>query len=200
MAEENQEKTQEKVRISISRRQVAVLLILIGLFAGGFYGYVVYATYYAPAYSVDFGGQPFSFRADLREAQKINVTPDEASLRESVASFLPKNVTIFFKPVDEKRMGWYSVEAAETVIKLTAFYKIRYGDAPSFNAFEVDDYGNITGGGGNVAIALIHPDIADGTFVRLDSDKGVITISGKSLKEFDLATVKFLMVVLGIRV
>jgi hypothetical protein len=67
---------------------------------------------------------------------------------------------------------------------------------PSFNAMPVEEYANLPGKIQNPIIALVHPKYANETAVR---NEGHVTyISGTNYKDFDLATIRFLMVVLGI--
>ncbi len=189
-----------EVRISISKQQIIIFAAIVGVIAAGVYGYIAYVTYFAPVFSANFEGLQLGFRADLREAQKIEVVPDESSLQNFFARPL-SNVTIAFRPVSQQTNGWYSVEATEIVIKLNIFYKTKYGAEPSFNGIEVDSYENLNGTRDAPIVALIHPEIADGTFVKLDEGRNVVTISGgNSLRDFDLATAKFMMVALGINV
>lgn len=205
----------EKVKIKISKQQIVLFLAIFGIIAAVAFGYVYWLENFKPVTTAEFNGQTLSFRADLREAQKVEVIPDETELYNQIVK-PPKiqgpngqiiirkslsNVTIVFKSVDSKTMGWYTVEVTEIIKKLTALYKGKYNVDLNFAVAEVDDYENLSGLNTAPIIALVHPDIAEGTSVSVDDDKNVITISGgDSLRDFDLATEKFLMVALGIKV
>jgi hypothetical protein len=201
MPEENpRPEDRERIRIKIERKQIAVFFVVLGIVAAAVGLYFVYANYLAPVTSANFDGVQLGFRADLREAQKISAVPDETSLQNFFARPLT-NITIAFKPIEGQTNGWYGVESAEIVLKLKVLYALRYGIEPAFNGVEIDDYTEIRGEEGRPVIALVHPEIADETSVRLDAERHIVTISGKdTIKDFDLATVKFLISVLGIEI
>jgi hypothetical protein len=206
----------EKVKIRVSKSQIILFAVIFGIIAAGILGYVYYYDNFKPVTTAEFNGQSIEFRANLREAQKVEVIPDETELRNQIVKppridgpngqiIIRKplsNVTIVFKSLNESaRMGWYTVEVSEIVKKLTALYKGKYDVNVNFAISEVDDYENLRGSNTAPIIALVHPDIAEETFVSVDDNTNVITISGgDSLKDFDLATVKFLMVALDIKI
>ncbi len=205
----------EKVHIKIGKMQIVVFLAIFGAIAAGVFAYIEYGKCCAPIFTADFEGQTLGFRADLREAQKVEVIPDEGKLYSQIVRpprivgpegqvIIRKplrNVTIAFKQVSQGTMGWYTVEASEIIKKLTALYKGKYDVDLNFAIAETDDYDELKGSNTAPIIALVHPEIADGTFVSVDDDRDVITISGgDSLRDFDRATVKFLMVALGVSV
>lgn len=195
------------------RQHVIIFAVILGAIAAGVFGYIAYQNIYPPLQTIDFGGQILSFRADLREAQGVQVVPDANTVYDHITK-LPRavkdgrivyrqplmNVTIAFKPVSPEKQGWYSLEAAEIIAKLTALYKGQFGVDLTFNTIIVDDYATLRGTSTDPIIALVHPDITNGErSVKVDPDKEVITISGgKSLHDFDLATVRFMSVALGL--
>lgn len=196
------------------RKHIVLFSIIFVVAAAGTIGYILYKQS-SPLTTIDFGGQLMSFRADLREAQFVPVIPNEQTVYDHI-TILPvserdghiiyraplTNMTIAFKPVAEETMGWYSVEAAEIVNKLIALYKGKFGVDLNFKVISVDDYSTLQGSNTNPVIALVHPDIANGErSVKIDVDKEVVTISGgNSLRDFDLATVRFISVALGLEV
>lgn len=207
--------SQEKIHVKISKQQIIIFLAVFGAVVVGVFGYIAYDAYFKPIFVADFEGQPIQFRADLREAQKVEVIPDDSKLYNQIVRpprvegpggqvIIRKplsNVTIVFKPVSQQTMGWYTVEATEIIKKLTALYKGKYNVDINFAIAQVDNYDELDGSNTAPIIALVHPEIADGTFVSVDDDRDVITISGgDSLRDFDRATAKFMMVALGIKV
>lgn len=205
----------QKFKVKIENKKIAVFLAVFGAIALGAWGFVFYTQNFAPVTVADFEGTPVQFRTDLREAQKVDVLPSEDALRAQIVKppkvegpngqFILrsplKGAIITFKPVDSGTNGWYSVQVTEIIKKLTILYQGKYDRAIGFNVTEVQEYGQVEGDNLIPVIELVHPDYADGTFVSVDSDRNVITISGgDSLRDFDLATVRFMTVALGIEV
>ena len=205
----------EKVHFKIGKIHIVIFLAVFGAIVSGIFGYMEYNKCCAPVYTTYFGEQLVGFRADLREAQKVDVLPSEDVLYSQIVRppttrgpngqiiFRRSltNVTIVFKEVSRDKMGWYTVQVSEIISKLTALYKGKYGVDLNFGIAQVDSYGEVNGTNAAPIILLVHPEIAEGTYVEADNDRNVITISGgDSLKDFDRATVKFLMVALGIEV
>jgi hypothetical protein len=154
-----------------------------------------------PLTSCTYRGETFFFRADLREADKVPVYPGESELYRDTMHPLVDNVTIAYKDVGEA--GYYAIEAFEITHKMKIAYLHLLGsesgasrETPGFNVEVVDQYAYLPGKIQNPIIALVHPIYANETAVR---NEGHVTyISGKTFEELDLATVKFLMVVLGL--
>lgn len=207
----------QKVRVRISKKQAIVFLAILAAFAASVGGYLAYAKYFSPVFAADFEGQTVQFRANLREAQAVEVLPDEGTLTDQIVKpprvFGPGGQVILRQPlvgaviafkadgVQQSTLGWYSVEVTEIIKKLTLLYKGKHNVDIRFNVTEVKEYGRLNGTNTVPVIELVHPELADGTFVSADRRRNVITISGgDSLKDFDLATVKFMMVALGIGV
>lgn len=203
------------LKIGFDKSQLTLFAIIFGVIAVGVLGYLAYDAYLKPVYTVDFNGEQLSFREDIKEAQKVEVIPGEAELRQQMVK-LPvssdsgsvvirkgiTNVTIVFMSTgSQENMGWYTVEVSEIIKKLTAFYRGQHGIDVKFAIAETENYEDLRGTNTAPIVALVHPDIADGTFVEVDSDRNVVTISGgDSLRDFDLATIKFLTTVLGIEI
>jgi len=136
------------------------------------------------------------FRADLREAEKVPVYPSETALFNEINSQLIQNMTILFKPASESENPYYSLEEFEIIQKLTFLFK-RIGISPGFKANITDSYENIFGKIQNPIIVLVHPKFANETSVTVTPNH-VIYIKGKTNRDFDLATTKFLMVAMSI--
>lgn len=188
-----------KLKINISRRIMLIAAVLLVLA-----GYVSYQIFFAPKpiMSWDYNGRVLHFRADLREADRVPVYPGEMQVYLDTMHPLAKNVTIVYK--DTGNDEYYSVEAFEITYKMKIAYMNLVGTdiegktskVPTFNAEAVDQYANLPGKIQNPIIALVHPVYANETAVR---NEGHVTyISGETFEQLDLATVKFLMIVLGI--
>jgi hypothetical protein len=84
----------------------------------------------------------------------------------------------------------------EIITKLVVAYHLKGWSRPEFDAVPVESYAGLSGTSANPLIALVHPVYANRTLVEVKNE--VIFIEGKDYKGFDLATVRFLMAVLGI--
>ena len=164
---------------------------------------VAYAYFYIPRpiYDYEYRGAPLKFRADLREANKVPVYPNDAVLYYEIRGGIPRNLTIVFMPVEGEN-SIYSAEGFEISYKLGLMNKI-LGKELAIDAKNISSYQHLPGKIQHPIVALVHPRFANETAVRLDGH--VIYISGlpsndpaNPYKNLDLATVKFLMVILGI--
>lgn len=214
-------KQKDSVSLKITKSQVVVFLSLAGMIAAGILLYVYYQDELAPVTVADFNGEAIGFRVDLRQADKVDVMPDEAALLaqmvrtgrqvDSEGNIVFRrplgNVTIVFKSTitndtsKPNTMGWYTVEVTEIIKKMTALYHGKLATPISFQVKEVESYDGLKGSNTAPIVALVHPDLADRVGVDVDAEDDVVTIhGGDSLRDFDLATEKFLMVVMGIEV
>jgi len=110
--------------------------------------------------------------------------------------------------MDARTNGYYQVEAFELTYKLTIMYKtIPYTMArrdsqlqpvflgKNFNAQPIESYENITREDNVLKIILVPPGIANDTYVRAGGNR--IFIYGKNFRDFDLATIKTILVAMG---
>jgi hypothetical protein len=211
----------DSVSLKVTKSQIVAFLSLAGIVVSGILIYAYYQTYLAPVTVVDFNGEKMGFRVDLRQAEKVEVRPNEAALvaqmvrasryvnSDGTIIFRKplSNVTIVFKSTivngtsGPNTMGWYTVEVTEIIKKMTALYHGKLRTPINFQVKEVQSYDGLKGSNTAPIVALVHPDLTDRTGVEVDSDNDVVTIyGGNSLKDFDLATEKFLMVIMGIKV
>jgi hypothetical protein len=190
-----------KVKIRLSRN-VLFFVIAVALLTSLIFVYVRLVP--RPITALNYKGQIVEFRDDLRKAADVPVYPGDNQVYLDTMHTLVKNVTIAFKDAGEKENGYYIVEEFEIITKMTLAYRnllagqpgLSEEDMPSFNAMPVEEYANLPGKIQNPIIALVHPKYANETAVR---NEGHVTyISGTNYKDFDLATIRFLMVVLGI--
>ncbi|MEM5766185.1 MAG: hypothetical protein QW423_00910 [Candidatus Aenigmatarchaeota archaeon] len=191
-----------KVKLSLTRGRTIVLasLLLLALLAITLYPYISF-----PIRSINYLGVNMNFRANLRDAKDVLVYPNEELVREEIMNQFIENITIVFKPGEDNVNSHYVLEVFEIVNKLAIAYKLRFAYIPNFNVVNVTSYENIRGTKDNPIIALIHPIYSNETVVKIEDH--VIYIQGNNarnsmgqLKNFDLATVKFLMVALDIKI
>lgn len=180
-----------KVKIKLSSRQSILIFILLVILAS----LLAYHLYFPkPITTWSFYGHTLVFRAGLREADRIPVYPNEAAIYNDVMHPLVKNVTIAFKDAGESENPYYILEEIELANKLIMAYHYKFGERPGFNAMPVESYENLPGKIQNPIIALVHPLYSDETAIR---NEGHVTfIKAKNYKDFDLATIKFLMIAL----
>jgi len=194
-----------KVKLKVTKTRILVMITLAALLA---LAYLLNMYWPKPITSWNYNGNLLNFRDDLREAQKVKVYPDEASISNVFASMAVRNITIAY--VESPDMGYVTVEAGELSYKLLTAYLeagyIRYNKSMTFipmgvieiSSGTVNSYENLVGTHDNPKIALVPPSAADETSVSLKNN--VIYVKGKTLKNFDLATIKLLMIVLDIKV
>lgn len=149
-----------------------------------------------PLKEIVYRGEVVEFRNDLRKANEIPVYPNELAIREILFNNSPRKVTILFKPVENNSI--YAVEAFEITYKLLRYAYPSYGFFPKFEGLNVTSYTGLEGSRSNPLIILVHPAYSNETSVRVEGYK--IIISGTTEEEFDLATVRFLMAAMGIKV
>ena len=177
---------------------------LIFIFAISVLVIVVYLAYIyipRPVYNYNYFGAPLSFRADLIEASKIPVYPNDAFLYYELRGGLAKNITVVFVPIEGDN-AIYSANGFEIAYKLGLMFGILEKNV-TIDARNVTSYENLPGKIQNPIVALVHPKYANETSIRLGGH--VIYLSGlpsndinNPYRNLDLAVVKFLMVILGI--
>jgi hypothetical protein len=189
----------------LTRNATIALVVLVLICAIG--GYLYYLNVSNPPITTwDYKGQVVAFRVDLREAANVPVYPSDDLVYRDLMNPLVKNVTIVFKDAGTGDNPYYILEEMEIIPKMTLAYSYVLGSdtsdgttsygAPVFNAQSVESYSNLPGKIQNPIIALVHYKYANETSVRMDGH--VTYISGKTPQDFDKATVRFLMIVLGI--
>jgi len=192
-----------KTTLKISKKRLRnIKIFLIALVA-----VIICINYYntniRPITIWNYRGNDIGFRADLRKANKVPVYPGETQVYLDTMHPLVKNITIAYKDVEDSERGYYGVEAYEITYKMMIAYSYLVGtdsagqsEIPTFNVETVEQYAHLPGKIQNPIIALVHPVYANETSVR---NEGHVTyISGETYEDFDLATVKFLMTIMGI--
>ena len=147
----------------------------------------------------NFYGINIPFRADLYKANDIPLYPNNETINNMLWNLYIENLTIvWINSSDNSKVG---VEGAEIALKMGLAYAhmSRVSGIPlsiGFNGEEINSYENLSSTPNNIIIALIPPILSNETVVNAVDN--VIYIKGKTFEEFDLATIKFLMVALGI--
>lgn len=178
------------MKIVISRKMLIIsFAILFGIVLLG----LLYKFIPKPITSYNFYGTEFHFRADLRDANKILVEPNNQAIHEIVWSHNITNISIAY--VDSEDNEYVAVQAFEVTYKLMRAYG-KFNIRKNISAIEVNSYDNLKGTEETLIIALVPPVFSNETIVRVEDN--VVYIKAKSYKEFDLATIKFLMSALNI--
>jgi len=138
---------------------------------------------------------PMSFRADLRKASNVFVYPDISSIYNIIWN--PDNRKIIIAFANSSDNGLVIVETFEIVNKLIFAFNVS-NVSTIFIHTVVDSYDNLTANESYPIIALIPPSLTNDTSVLAINN--VIYIQGNTTEGFDLATIKFLMSALGIKV
>ncbi|MBS7657520.1 hypothetical protein KEJ33_06325 [Candidatus Bathyarchaeota archaeon] len=183
----------EGIKLRISRKKLALFSILVLVLIAAIYFIASYKPAGEEIKTWVYDGYELEFRADLREASKIQV-PGEDQVHDLFWNEEVKNVTIGFKRTND--MGLTGIEAFEITYKLRLAYLIAKRDV-GISAEELDSFANSNSTRQNPFVALIPPSISNETAIRVSEN--TVFISGKDSKDFDLITVKFLIIVLGIR-
>lgn len=176
------------IRIKITGKRIVFLLILFVIFSSiGFYFYqasrsIVYVNYH---------GKILKFRADLREANKLPVYPNESAVTNLLWKSDIKNLKIVFMNTSD--LNYVGLEAFEIAYKLKIAYDYFYMPV-NISGQDVASFENLQGA--DVFIALMPPSISNETEIRVEDN--VIFIKAKNYKDFDLVTIKFLIVALDI--
>jgi hypothetical protein len=147
-----------------------------------------------PLTEINYFGVPMKFREDIRLAKNIEVYPNETYLKSIFRSREIKGITIgVLNFTNETNI--IGVEAVEITFKLSSLYSIA-GLPVAIKGKEIGSLYEISGNSTNPLIIIIPPSIANETLVR--AENYTVFISGKTLKDLDLATIKFIAIVLGI--
>lgn len=71
-------------------------------------------------------------------------------------------------------------------------------DKKEFIAEPIESYDNITTSANELKLVLIHPNLTNETYIK--AEKNIIYIAGKDLKDFDLATIKVILIAMDYKV
>ena len=149
---------------------------------------------FKPTEYVNYKGQTFYFRDDIKEASKVEIYPDEKTVHDLFWNTNFTNITIIFKPL-EKGSSYYMLESFELTYKLSTIYALN-GISREFEGLSVDNYDEIINSDNELKIILVHPKLTDKTLV--EAKDNLIFIYAKDYRDFDLATIKTILVAIGI--
>ena len=142
-------------------------------------------------------GTIYSFREDVKTANKSIVYPNDETLRERFLDRKLTNITYIFVPGDSKTNGYYTVWAVEFGFKLTQFYnEINYvsGEA-NIIARPADSTKNISNQ--PTVLKLIIVPFNQSSENKIIVDKNNVYLYGRSPKEMDYVVIKAILVALG---
>jgi len=192
------------MKFKINFKKIILIVFIIFLL---FLVYYLY-DYFKPVKVIYHAGQKYEFREDVNEAYKVPVYPNEKWIHDLFWDIEIGNISILFKPMDSKTNAYYGLEAFELTYKLTTMYKtIPYTVArrdsqlqpvflsKNFNAQPIETYENITREDNVLKIILVPPEIANETYVRAGGNK--VFIYGKDFRDFDLATIRTILVAMN---
>ncbi len=178
---------------------LAILVILVA-FVGAYTTISANNPNDSKIITVFYNNVSFNFRDDVNEAEKIGFEIVETNLEDFKRDFYfheNDKIYIVHKLGTEETNSLNAVEALELTIKLTYWLErlpIWYRPK-DYIPEEIDSYQNITNHSPFYNIVLIPPEFANSTYVKIENKN--IFISGKTKKDFDLATMKFLLSMIG---
>jgi len=144
---------------------------------------------------ITYKGREFFFRDDINDAKRVPVYPDEKTVHDMFWDNSITNITILFKPLPTGNQ-YYSVENFELTYKLLIMYKMN-GYEKYFSAEEINSYDNIQTSNNVLKIALVAPTFTNQTYI--EGKNNVIYINAKDYRDFDLATIKTILVAMDIK-
>ena len=187
----------KEVRIKITKMKIIAFAIIAIVLTVLYISYPYLQKWYQstqPITEINYFGVPMKFREDIRLAKNIEVYPNETYLKSIFRSREIKGITIgILNFTNETNI--IGVEAVEITFKLSSFYSIAALPVV-IKGKEIGSFYEISGNSTNPVIIIIPPAIANETLVK--AENYTIFISGRTLKDLDLATIKFIAVVLGI--
>lgn len=147
---------------------------------------------------LEFAGQVINFRADLLEADKINVFPNESVLKEVLLSPDVAKIHIAFIP-NETENAFYAADGFELAYKLTIINKFYKGFVIDVDSLPINSTSELLATREEPIILL---SVSNQTAVTVKGN--LIVCEGKDLTEvgrdytdLDLAVDKLLLVLMG---
>ena len=187
----------KEVRVKLTKMKIIAIVMITLVLTILYFSYPYLKEWYLsmkPITEINYFGVPMKFREDIRLARSIEVYPNETYVKSIFRSKELKSVTIGILNYTNQT-NIIGVEAVEITFKLSSFYSLTSMPV-IIKGKEIGSISEIIGNSTNPVIIIIPPSIANETLVRVENY--TVFISGKSLKELDLATIKFITLVLGI--
>lgn len=201
--EEKKHSEKNKSRNILLEKKGIIVILAIAIIA--LLSYMLY-TYSPQTNNTEYHyatalGQVWAFRADLREAEKVEVKPTEDAIYFELFSIgedpFIDNITIAFKDAGLNENGYYILQIQEIVTKMKIIYDLVYSGEKTitFDSLTVDSYDNLPGKIKNPIIAIVHPKFANETSIILEDNHAII-LNAKSYQDMDLVATKLLMIAL----
>lgn len=174
------------------RKQIYIILILS----------IVLISGCVDNYQKTYAGETFHFRADLSEAQKVNVIPDEQAIVDLLLRENIQKINIAFIP-NETENAYYGAASFEIGFKLTVVYHNLFNKTIEMESLPLNttDQAKLFSSPAEPVILLLGPSQTDQTLVTVSEN--LITLEGKSFDEeertyndLDLATDKMILVLM----
>jgi len=158
---------------------------------------LVFYFAHRPLYVWNYKGETLQFRADLRQADKVPAYPNESAVYQLIWKPNIEEIQILFQSDIDTSL--IAVEAFEITYKLKVAYLKVHRDV-KISAKEISSFGNISErlSPHSLGLVLIPPTLATTTAISMEDN--VILIQGKTTEDFDLAVVKFLMILLEVKI
>jgi hypothetical protein len=187
----------KEVKIKLTKMKIiafAIVAIALTIFIAALPYITEWYNSLQPITRVTYNGIIIKFRDDLKSARKVEVYPNESYLK---SIFLNNSINEVIIGVlnSTNQTGIIGVEVWEISFKLSLFYSLN-GLKVRLRGEQIEKYTDLVGNSTNPVIIIIPPAIANETLVK--AENYTVFISGKTLKDLDLATIKFIAVVLGI--
>ena len=180
-------------------KQLPYLIIFITLAGTG--GLLYHQTLPKEITRYNFYGTELQFRADLGSANNVSVYPDKESILNKVwdPEITRIHIVYVLTSNTSEENSLIALNAFEVRYKLdVAYNNPKFNWANGFTSEELQSFENISQANNTLVIVLVLPSLSDKTAVEMDGD--IVYIKGQTARDFDLATIKFLMSALNITV
>ena len=157
----------------------------------------------ANPYQRDYAGVTFNFRANLNEADKVPVYPDEQAVRDLLLSRFVRKIALAYvdNPAEN---GFYAVDGFEFSYKMTVINNVVFGTAKDIEIYNVTSIEEARRLADPIVpvVMLLGPSLANQTAVSVNGS--IVFVEGKELykdgrpyTDLDLATDKLILVLMG---
>ncbi len=185
------------MKIKLQTDQISKILIGIVIISLIIFGLFTIIMKTKPVFSIESEGNIYSFRQNVKVANKTPVYPDEKTLHESFWNNNLVNITMIFVPADAKTNAYYTLYGIEFGFKLTQLYNVKgwvFGEANIFGK-EVESIDNIEDEPTNLKLILVPFEEAEGNKIVIDGNR--VYLHGKTPQEMDYAVIKTILVAIG---
>jgi len=164
--------------IGINMKKLLILIFAVILVAGCTNGNFQQMD----PHTAKFAGVTLHFRADLYEADKVEVYPDEQTLRDVLLNPNIKTVWLAYIP-NESENSFYLAASYELAYKLTIIYKGYWETTKPIDSIYVNSIEEITALETDPFILLLGPSSSNETKIEIDGY--LIKCYGKDFSEID---------------